>query len=67
MAVILLLGALWTIALAPRRSASLPSSIYRGYLAGRQSGAILYSIVQAVGSSDCEDAQRPPAAQTNPT
>ena len=41
---------LWAAAPVTRRSASLPASLYRGYLAGRSSGSLLFSIVQAVGS-----------------
>ena len=69
LAVFLVFAALLTMAMTPQRSNSLPCSLYRGYLAGRQSGAMLYSIVQAVGTSAvCDgDPQRSQAPSTNPT
>ena len=44
---VVLLLAMWRVA----AQSPLTVSLYQGYLAGRSSGAWLFSIVQAVGSS----------------
>ena len=65
----LLIAALWLAGPAWLHSASaLPVSLYRGYITGRTSGALLFSIVQAVGSdaASCHN-NTPPAAHPSAT
>lgn len=66
---VLLIVALWLAGPAWLHSAgALPVSLYRGYVAGRTSGALLFSIVQAVGSdaASCHS-NAPPAAKPSAT
>ncbi|MBI3666250.1 MAG: hypothetical protein HY236_08515 [Acidobacteria bacterium] len=68
-AALVLLSALWIAPASEGRSLlpATPYSLYQGYLAGRDSGAWLFSMVEALGSQAASRQQAPDPSCPNPS